>query len=126
MRLPESDEAYLNEKAHVWELMSDGSGGAALVIRDFRLFPGKYDRSSINLMIRIPAGYNNAALDMYYVDPPIRLVSTGAYPQAAESFEQHAGRQWQRFSRHLQQPWRPGIDGLPMFLALIQRELQSA
>jgi Prokaryotic E2 family E len=75
-------------------------------------------------MIRLPGQYNLAGLDMYYVDPPLRL-KNGEYPKAADSFEAHAGRQWQRFSRHLPIPWRPGIDGLQMFFALIGEELQE-
>lgn len=122
MDLPEDDEEYLNRKGHRWELIPGHEGGF-LVVKDFSVSPVAFDRDKTDLMIRIPAGYNTAGLDMYYVDPPLRLKS-GSYPQAAEQFEDHANRRWQRFSRHLATPWRAGLDGLPMFFALILNELQ--
>jgi hypothetical protein len=77
-------------------------------------------------MIRIPAQYNIAGLDMFYVSPELKLRSTGSYPEAASHFENHAGRNWQRFSRHLiTTPWRAGVDGLRVFMSLIQKELQA-
>ena len=67
------------------------------------------------MMIRIPDQYNIAALDMFYVSPEVRLKNSNQYPDQAEHFEDHCGRKWQRFSRHLVASWRPGVDGLPMF-----------
>lgn len=125
MRLPEVDEEYLNGKGYEWRLVPEGGGGC-LIISNFPVSAETYNVLKVDLMIRIPAGYNMAGLDMFYVDPQIRLRATGAFPEAANNFEQHAGRQWQRFSRHLNTtPWRPGVDRLPMFLALIQKELQA-
>lgn len=121
-RLLEDDEAYLREKGYRYGLVPD-SGGACLVIEDYPVNPARYDRSATTLMVRIPDGYNNAALDMFYVDPPLRL-RNGEYPDRASSFEMHGGRQWQRFSRHLP-VWRPGVDGLPTMLTFVHRELQA-
>jgi len=60
------------------------------------------------------------------VDPEIKIRSTGLHPDRADVFENCAGRRWQRFSRHLSTtPWRPGVDGLPMFMALISKELRA-
>lgn len=122
MRLPEFDEQYLKEKGYEWELLPDGGSGA-LVIKNYSVASEKYDHGATDLLVLIPAQYNNAGLDMFYVDPPLHL-KNGNYPQAAETFEDHAGRHWQRFSRHLGRPWNPGVDGLPGFLALISKELQ--
>jgi len=125
MRLPEDDEEYLNGKGYDWQLAPDGGGGC-LIIKGFSVSAEVFDAAKVDLMIRIPAGYNMAGLDMFYVDPPLRMRATGAYPEAASHFEQHTGRKWQRFSRHLiTTRWRPGVDRLPMFLALIQKELQA-
>jgi hypothetical protein len=125
MQLPEDDEDYLREKAYDWQLLPDGNG-AYLIIRNYPVSAELFDRDKIDLMIRIPAGYNNAALDMFYVDPELKLRKTGAHPEAASHFEDHCERRWQRFSRHLRDgTWRAGIDGLPTFLALIHRELQA-
>lgn len=123
MELPEKDVEFLSAKGHRWELAPDGEG-ACLIVPSYRVCGELYDREQTDLMIRIPAQYNLAGLDMYYVDPPLQLKS-GGYPKAAEVFESYAQRQWQRFSRHLPLPWRPGIDGLQMFFALIAKELQQ-
>ena len=122
MKLPEDDEAYLNGKSYRWELLPDPSGGL-LVIRGFDLDSAKYDLTSCDLMIRIPAQYNIAALDMFYVAPPIRLKS-GAFHDRADHMETHGGQQWQRFSRHLQE-WRPGIDTIRTLLSFAERELKG-
>ena len=123
MKLLEEDDAYLNERGYTFELVPDGSGGC-LIIKTYPLALGKYDRQSVDLMICIPPDYNDAKLDMYYVDPEIRLAATGQHPEQASHFENHANRRWQRFSRHLPQ-WRPGIDTLRNYFPLINRELQN-
>jgi hypothetical protein len=123
MRLPEEDEDYLREKGLPWQIVPCGDGGC-LVLPGYLVRGDRYDRDRTDLMIRIPGQYNNAGLDMFYVDPPLRL-RAGGYPPAAEVFEDPIGRRWQRFSRHRPTPWRAGIDGLPSFLALAHRELNG-
>jgi hypothetical protein len=76
-------------------------------------------------MIRIPQQYPITPLDMWYCDPPIRIAATGQFALASEVMEPHLGRTWQRFSRHLNNGWRPGVDSLRSFFALIQSELQG-
>jgi hypothetical protein len=125
MRLLEDDENYLNNKGYNWELIPDGNG-AYLVIHDFHVAAEVFDRAKTDLMIRIPAQYNIAGLDMFYVAPEVKLKATDGYPDRADCFENFCGRRWQRFSRHLHTtPWRAGVDGLPMYMALIQKELQA-
>lgn len=121
MRLPEDDEEYLRTKGYTWELVSEGDG-ACLILKGYPVSPELYDRASTDLMIRIPAQYNNAALDMFYCDPPLKL-RNGSYPAAAETVEDHVNRRWQRFSRHFPTPWRAGVDGLPTLLTFAHREL---
>ncbi len=123
MQLLEEDEAYLKEKGYNYQLVADGDMGC-LVISGYILASGKYDRDAVDLLICIPKGYNDAKLDMYYVDPPLRLRASGQYPHKADHFEDHAKRKWQRFSRHLPQ-WRAGIDTLQNFLPFVHRELQD-
>lgn len=124
MRLPEDDEEYLREKGFEWELIPNGNG-ACLIIQKYPLSKDRYDRAECDVMIRVPAQYPNAKLDMYYVDPPIKL-KTGAYPHKADNFEGHAGRRWQRFSRHIPNgEWLDGEDGLLTLLRFIRKELQG-
>lgn len=123
MDLPEDDELYLQEKGFIFEIVPDGSGGL-LLLKDYKIDTTRYEPAVTTLMVRIPAQYPNAKLDMFYADPPIKLKENGHYPDRADHFENHAGRKWQRFSRHLPD-WRPGLDGLPTLLTFVQRELQG-
>ena len=118
--LPE-DARRLGEKGHSWELLEEPAAEQLLVLRGVRLSPGKYDSDSVDVLVKIPPGYPVAALDMFWVCPQIHLAS-GSIPPNAECLELHEGRQWQRFSRHLQ-GWRPGVDSLDSFLAIALREL---
>lgn len=122
--LPESDERYLKEKGYAWQLLCDDEG-VCLVIEKYPVSGELYDRSGTDLMIRIPPQYNNAALDMFYADPPLRMKGTDKYPDRADSFIDRVKRRWQQFSRHFPVPWRPGVDGLPTLLTFVQRELHG-
>lgn len=123
MRLPEPDEAYLDEKGFTWDLTPESQIGL-LILRGVTVADGRYDRAATDVLIHIPSGYPNAGLDMFWVDPPLKLAG-GGYPNRADHFGSHGGRQWQRFSRHLASPWKPGIDNLASFLALALGEIQG-
>jgi hypothetical protein len=123
MGILERDEQFLNEKAYRWSVVPDG-GESAVLLQDFAVASHLYDRDRTDLLIRIPTGYNNAPLDMYFVDPPLRLKTTSGYPDRADHFENIGGRRWQRFSRHMPE-WRAGLDCLRTYMPLIQRELQA-
>ena len=123
MQLLDDDGEFLRGKGLVWELLPDGSG-YCIVIKDFPVNAAKYNRSSVQLMICVPAGYNDAKLDNFYVDPWLHIKATAAPPHQANVPEKHAGRDWQRFSRHLP-TWRAGVDTLRTFWPHIIKELQQ-
>jgi hypothetical protein len=123
MGLREDDERYLNEKGLQWSLTAGQGGEHHLVLSDLGLQPGKYNRLNTNLLILIPSGYDSTPLDMYYVEPWIKLAN-GTHPPAADVPYEALGRTWQRFSRHLP-TWRPGVDGIPTLLRFALRELQA-
>ena len=120
--LLEHDEQFFKDKGIAYELAADGDN-ACVIIRSFPLFPGKFNRDTIDLCICIPKGYNDAKLDNFYVDPELTLKSGGRLPNT-EVFENHAGRRWQRFSRHLP-AWREGVDTLQTFMPAVFRKLQN-
>lgn len=125
MNLPEDDESFLQRKGYNWTL-TDGSDGGLLVLTGYRVNGERYDREAVDLLLRIPAQYNIARLDMWWVEPHLRLKSNGNFPDAANTIEAYLGRSWQRFSRHLPDgTWRAGVDGLPMFLTFVNRELRG-
>lgn len=125
MQLPEKDASFLVERGYKTELLPDPGGGAFLIIRGFSVTGGGFSPGETDLMVRIPAQYPMASLDMWYCDPPIRIAASGQFAQASEVTEQHVGRNWQRFSRHLNGDWQPGVDSLRSFFILIQKELQG-
>lgn len=121
MLLP-ADAAYLADKRLEFHTAEE-SGHVCVVIRDYRLPPG-FDRATTDVLIRLPAGYPDAAPDMYWCDPPVRRAD-GSFPPASELMEPYLGRTWQRFSRHLTPgAWKPGVDRLANFLALITEDLR--
>lgn len=126
MKLPEEDQRFLIGQGYDWTLHPDGGQGGFLVINNFDVSGGGFTPSRTDLMIRIPAQYNMAQLDMWYCDPPIRIAATGQFAKASEVSEKFINRTWQRFSRHLVGgSWRPGIDSLRSFMPLIWQELQG-
>lgn len=118
--LPEPDVEYLKGKEFQYRAVQD-SGVVALSLFEFRL-PSHYEPSVCELMVRLPAGYPGGNPDMFWTIPTIAK-SKGGSPQAADVFEEYLGRRWQRWSRHYEGGWRPGIDGLASYLAAINREL---
>lgn len=124
MELPARDKAFLTERGYAWSLVPD-SNGCCLVVNGFEVSAGGFSPTNTDLMIRIPSQYPMTPLDMWYCAPPIRYAATGQFAAASDVMESHVGRTWQRFSRHLNGSWKPGVDGLRSFFVLIQRELQG-
>lgn len=121
--LPQNDLEHLQQKGYTFEETSDG-GMLCIVIKGFRL-PAGYDPPVTDLLLRLPVGYPDAAPDMFWCNPPVRLGANGSFPQAADLMEQYLGGTWQRFSRHLAPGvWRPGTDCLESYLSLIRRDLE--
>jgi len=125
MQLPERDQAFLQERGLKWELVPEPGGNACIVIHGLPVAGGGFSPDRTDLMIRIPPQYPMTPLDMWYCAPPIRIAATGQFAPASEVQETHLGRTWQRFSRHFSGGWKPGVDGLRSYFALIQRELQG-
>ena len=126
MELPARDVKFLNERGLVWEIFPDPQGAACLVVKEFNVVAGGFTPATTELMIRIPPQYPMTPLDMWYCNPPVRLAANGQFAVASEVMETHLGRDWQRFSRHLNGGWRPGVDCLRSYFTFIQRELQGA
>ncbi len=122
MLLPD-DVAFLRRQAYCWEEKSE-SGFTCVVIRNFPLPPG-YQVAVGDLLVRLPVGFPDAAPDMWWFDPPLRLASTGVPAPNADQPETHLGRTWQRWSRHFPGgAWRPGRSGLESYLSLIRKDLE--
>jgi hypothetical protein len=118
--LPELDREFLDEKEFAFDVAPNG-GELLVAIRNFGL-PAAYEPEKVDLMIIIPAGYPNAQLDMFWTYPDVKR-RNGGYPAQCEHHQIYGDRNWQRWSRHFQQPWRPGVDNLRTFMASIRKEL---
>lgn len=97
-----------------------------LVIPNYPV-PGHWDKPTTTLLVVIPNGYPLAALDMFWVNPYLKL-HDGREAECANYYEQHLGDTWQRFSWHYTNPqsWLPGQSSLLTHLHFVNtRLLQS-
>src|SRR5262245_863150 len=120
--LPEFDREFLDEKGYYWEVIKEG-GELHLIIRGWPI-PNHYSPNVADLMIIVPAGYPNSKLDMFWTYPDVKL-KNGSWPAQSQHHHAYHGRSWQRWSRHFQQPWRPGIDSIRSYLATVRVELDK-
>ena len=117
-----SDLEYLSSRGVDFDAQLEGNM-IALVIKGFEL-PRGYEPPAVDLLLRLPLQFPEAAPDMFWTDPVVSYVGGGA-PPASELRETYAGRSWQRWSRHFgQSQWRPGIDDLRSYLRLIRSTLE--
>ena len=122
--LPRRCRKYLADKELSFCEPSDG-GVAAIIIDPWQLPPGKYDHDQVALLLLLPDGYPDAAPDMFYVHPWIKLQGSADWPNAAAVSHPFLGRDWQRWSRHWAD-WRPGIDGIQTWLTKVRHALKNA
>jgi hypothetical protein len=121
-RLPESDEAYLNQLGLPWDALKDGPI-RWLILHDWRV-PAGYNHERTSLALLIPDNYSDSQIDMVYFNPV--LARKDGRPIGALSTQSIAGSTWQRWSRHRTgaNPWRPGVDDIASHLALVDEWLQ--
>lgn len=98
-------------------------GFTNVVISGFPLPPG-LSTDKADVLLRLPLGFPDATPDMFWVSPALRT-STGTQIPGTEMTENHVGRSWQRWSRHIAGQWRPGIDNLGTYLAYVRQCLRQ-
>jgi len=119
--LPSIDLEYLRDKAPNHQVLNEG--GVTCVLVPAYALPKGFDRASAALLLRLAPGYPDVQPDMWWFDSPVRR-NDGVEIPATQAREGHMGRQWQRWSRHLQPgQWRSGVDSLASYFALIRKEL---
>lgn len=98
-------------------LHNQPEGWCFLVVSEYAL-PAQFQPARVEVLIKLPPGFPDAAPDMFWVYPEVRTVS-GSLPRAT-SEERLLGKTWQRFSWHLAAgAWKPGISDLRDFLRCI-------
>lgn len=90
-----------------------------LVFEDYPLPPG-YNKSKTKLLLKAPLSYPNGNLDMFWVNPDLRLEGGGS--PASTSEETALGEKWLRFSWHPKK-WHPVKDNVKTFLEFVNRRL---
>ena len=122
--LPANDLEYLRSLFQGHTVQADG-GMTCVLIPGFRLGNG-FDLPQSDLLLRLAPGYPDVPPDMWWFNPIVRRTD-GAEIVATQAREQHYGREWQRWSRHLTPgQWRSGIDSLESYIAIIRRELRAS
>ena len=125
MTLEHDDVQALNAAAESWERTDEPNGWVNLVLHGYTLPTGLLP-SSIDLLLRLPSQFPDAAPDMFWAIPEVTQARTGTFPRNTEVHEPYLGRTWQRFSRHLAPgAWQAGVDGLPNWLATIGRSFHA-
>ena len=98
-------------------LHTEAGGWVFVVISNYEL-PAGFAPNRVELLVKLPPGFPDAAPDMFWVHPEVRAPN-GAVPKAT-SPERLLGKNWQRFSWHLAPgAWKPGVSELRDFLRCI-------
>ena len=124
MCLPQTDIIFLKERV-VEYLIEPESDMICVTLPQWPL-PNGFDQNESDLLIRLNSGYPDVPPDMWWFSPAIYLENGQPLP-ATNVMENHLGREWQRWSRHLNNgQWLSGIYGLENFLALIRQDLERS
>jgi hypothetical protein len=120
--LLEKDHNYLNGLGLNWETVVDGSR-RWLIIHNY-ILPAGYNQNTVRIASEIPPAYPDAALDMFYVYPPLLLSGGGVIAQTQISIHIY-GDTFQRWSRHLNgaTKWNPLVDCIASHLAVVEESL---
>lgn len=98
-----------------------GGGWHFVVISDFAL-PESYAPQVVELLVKLPPLFPDAAPDMFWVRPAVKL-RNGQLPRST-SDENLLGGTWQRFSWHLVGgAWKPGTSTFRDFMRCIRGRL---
>ena len=124
--LPKKDLEYLRTKEFNFQEVVDGHV-KGLIIKDYRLPEKKYQVNKMDLLIRIPNGYNDAPPDMFFCSPHLKFSDTNGDPPATSGRVNFNGILWQQWSRHSNtgNDWRPGIDGIKSHLQKVNKALEK-
>jgi hypothetical protein len=121
--LREQDQEFLASTGLTFKIVVDG-GFANVIIDNYSTAPG-LSPDKVDLLLRLPFGFPDAAPDMFWLSPNATTIGGGQIP-GTEISETWVARPWQRWSRHIAQQWRPGVDNLETYLAYVRRCLRQA
>lgn len=124
--LLDDDRAFLERKGWDVDVTLVGEPPARetlIVIRNLNL-SDKYTPQTVDLLIRQLHGYPVTPIDSWLTNPAVFLAeNTSEKPAGAAGESVFLERNWQSWSRH--PAWRPGVDNLETFMAIVLKELQE-
>ena len=123
MSLRPADQDVLDHLGRPYAVGVEG-GFVTVVVRDFPM-PAGLEPATSDLLLLLPPGFPDAGPDMFWLDPPVQVAGGSAVP-GTDGRGTYVGRVWQRWSRHIGNAWRPGIDQLATYLAYVRRCLDQA
>ncbi len=109
------DDVYLSSLGYHWETVIDGKA-RWLLIHNYPV-PAGYTVRSVVLALLIPDTYPGAQIDMFYTNPPLKLVSGRAIDRTQPKATIR-GAEFNGWSRH--RPWNPAVDNVVTQLALVE------
>jgi hypothetical protein len=96
---------------------SEPGGWVFVVFSNYEL-PVGFAPNRVDVLVKLPPGFPDAAPDMFWVHPAVRGPN-GIVPKAT-SPERLLGKEWQRFSWHLAPgAWKPGVSEFRDFMRCI-------
>lgn len=124
--LLDEDEAFLNKLDPNWTTLTvPGPNDVRrwLVIHDYHVVPG-YSAATVTLALEIPRTYPAAQIDMFYVYPPLALV-TGVEIPRTQVRAVIGEVEFHGWSRHRGEAsrWDPNSDNVITHLALVEAAL---
>lgn len=124
MALPQPDIDFLDSRDLPYTVAEEANM-TCVVFPNYAL-PAGCNVTFADLLIRLSPGFPDIPPDMWWFSPAVTRDDGQPIP-ATEHVENHLGRTWQRWSRHLTQGhWRSGTDGVQTYLAMIAREIKHA
>jgi len=101
--------------------LTESDGMANVVLVGYPVQSRYYNKTSIELLLRLPLSYPNGKPDMFWTDEDF-LLKNASVPKSAEVIETWLGKRRRRFSWHLS-IWNPGGDNLLTYLEFIHNRL---
>jgi hypothetical protein len=115
------DEAFLQTTTA--SAAAEG-GFVCVVFSQFPLTVGLVPEAS-DLLVRLPAGFPDSRPDMFWFADRVTRADGKPIP-AIDLPENYLGRTWYRWSRHVGNGWRPGVDNLQSYIAYVRSCLAHA
>lgn len=93
-----------------------------VVIEKYRV-PSGWNKSETTLLLITDIGYPNSKMDMFWTDLDFKL-NGERIPQAGDAVQPFLGKQWRRFSWHVQK-WNPAVDNVITYLGTVDARLRQ-